>query len=107
MNSIRNLLQLEDVDFTSNEEVFDEILTHKNFYIERIISYGQCSDDWYDQDLNEWLVLLDGCATISYEDGNSVELQKGDNLLIPAHQKHKVSYTTQNPPCIWLTIFYE
>jgi cupin 2 domain-containing protein len=25
-------------------------------------------------------------------------------LLIAAHQKHRVSFTSQDPPCIWLAL---
>ncbi|MFM8305920.1 MAG: cupin, partial [Microcystis aeruginosa] len=26
--------------------------------------------------------------------------------LIPPHQKHRVEFTSNNPPCIWLAIYY-
>ena len=107
MNSIRNLLYLDDIDFSSNEEIYNELLSHKNFYIERIVSYGQTSEDWYNQDMDEWLVLLQGEATILYENRKSISLTNGDSLHIPAHEKHKVTYTSKKPPCIWLAIFFE
>jgi cupin 2 domain-containing protein len=47
---------------------------------------------------------LQGEAELSYEDGSGIRLKAGDYLSIEAHQKHRVEYTTVNPPCIWLAI---
>lgn len=74
--------------------------------IERIVSTGQTTppDQWYDQDTDEWVVLLQGQAQLTYTDGSTVDLAPGDHLLIPAHQQHRVSFTSTDPPCIWLAI---
>ncbi|MER3432067.1 MAG: hypothetical protein C4288_01210 [Leptolyngbya sp. ERB_1_1] len=50
------------------------------------------------------MLLLQGEAQLMYEDGTSICLEAGDYLLIPAHQKHRVSYTSSDPACIWLAI---
>jgi len=73
--------------------------------IERILSTGQVSD-WYDQSETEFVVLLEGSAAIEFEGGRSVELSRGDTLLIVPHERHRVSYTSSSPPCIWLCVFY-
>jgi len=87
----------------------DELTTilaeNKNVLIEQIISTGQVSR-WFDQDQTEFLVLLGGNAKLEYENGKIVALIKGDNLLIHPHQKHRVVYTSCNPPCNWLCIFF-
>lgn len=101
MNNIFNLPVL-----TGNEEIFEAILSTENILIERIISTGQVTPDgqWYDQDKDEWVILLQGEAELSYEDGSTIALKPGDYVFIQSHQKHRVEYTTVNPPCIWLAI---
>ena len=91
-----------------DKEIFDTLLQNQNIKIERIISYGQTSPAgfWYDQEENEFVLLLDGEAKIEFEDKN-VTLKKGDYLLIPKHKKHRVSYTLPNKSTVWLAIFYK
>ena len=50
-------------------------------------------------------MLLKGKATLEFID-RSISLQKGDSLLIKAHEKHRVAYTSKNRPTIWLAIFF-
>ena len=90
------------------DELFEDILTDKNFKIERIVSYGHASKDyfWYDQDKNEWLIVLQGEAKIMFEDKSEISLKKGDTLNIKAHQKHKVTYTSKDEKTIWLAVHY-
>jgi len=87
------------------EEVTTILAESENIRIERIISAGQVSD-WYDQAETELVLLLEGNAVIKYENGKSVEMSKGDTLLIPPHERHRVSYTSSEPPCVWLCVFY-
>lgn len=98
----------ENIDINKNKEIVDIIHNKNNVRIERIISTGQISPDnfWYDQDENEWLILLDGEAEIEYIDNSTIFLQKGDYLLIPAHKKHRVKYTEIDTNTIWLAIFF-
>lgn len=74
--------------------------------IERIISQGQASPPgfWYDQDQDEWVVLLQGQAILVWEGGGSLEMMAGDWFFIPAHQRHRVDFTSEDPPCIWLAV---
>jgi cupin 2 domain-containing protein len=76
-----------------------------NARIERIVSTGQVSG-WYDQTETEFVALLEGTATIEFGNGNTVALSKGDTLLIEPHERHRVTYTSDNPPCVWLCVFY-
>ena len=87
------------------EEVTTILAENEHIRIERIISIGQISD-WYDQAETEFVVLLNGNAIIEYENGTSIEMLKGDTLLIPPHERHRVSYTSSEPPCVWLCMFY-
>ena len=87
-------------------EKFEQIVSGKNNQIERIISTGQTtpSGQWYDQTTDEWVILLQGEAELSYSDDSRIKLKAGDYLLIPAHTKHRVEYTSVKPPCIWLAV---
>ena len=35
-----------------------------------------------------------------------VEMKAGDFINIPAHQRHRVEWTTPDEPTIWLAVFY-
>ena len=87
------------------EELTTILAESGNVRIERVISAGQTSD-WYDQAETEFVVLLKGNATVEFEDGKIVAMSKGDTLLIQPHERHRVSYTSTEPPCVWLCIFY-
>ena len=89
-------------------EHFIDLIKAKNVRIERIVSLGHTSPDfgWYDQDENEWVVVLEGSGTILFENGIECVLNKGDYLNIPAHTKHKVAETAPDNITIWLAVFY-
>jgi cupin 2 domain-containing protein len=93
-----------------NGTELSEILLDKGrFRIERIVSEGQVTPEgfWYDQPGDEWVVLLQGEAIVEFEGYGSISLSKGDYLLIPTRTRHRVTYTTSEPQCIWLAIHYE
>jgi cupin 2 domain-containing protein len=90
-------------------EIFQDILVTDKLTIERIISKGQTSPDtgWYDQEENEWVVVLQGHAKLRFEQDNQlVELTSGSFINIKAHTKHKVEWTCPDQHTIWLAIFY-
>ena len=91
----------------SKSEQFYEILKRENVRIETIVSNGHKSEQyfWYDQEENEFVMLLEGHAIIEFED-RQVELHKGDFLDIPKHVKHRVVMTSALEPTIWLAVFY-
>lgn len=93
----------------TTKEAFDVLLQNKTIRIERIISKGNTSpaSGWYDQDDNEWVLVLEGAGTILFEDGRQVTLNKGDFLHIPAHEKHKVAWTDPDRLTIWLAVYYD
>jgi cupin 2 domain-containing protein len=90
------------------DELFTTLLESANIRIERIVSFGHASPEgfWYDQDHHEWVLLLKGAARLSLGDKN-VEMQPGQFINIPAHQKHRVEWTTPDEPTIWLAVHYE
>jgi cupin 2 domain-containing protein len=89
-------------------EVFEEIIRSPSVRIERILSKGQSSPatGWYDQDEHEWVMVLEGSATLVFEDGTRCDLSVGDYLNIPAHTKHKVAWTDPDKVTVWLAVFY-
>ena len=98
-----NIYEMPPLPLT--EEVTTILTANKNIRIEQIISTGQVSG-WYDQNETEFVILLEGNAIIEYDNGKSIALSKGDTLLIKPHEKHRVSFTSNNSTCIWLCVFY-
>lgn len=90
-------------------EVFTALVETPHLRIERIVSTGQTTPPgtWYDQSQAEWVVLLQGSATLTCEDGAALSMGPGDYVLIPAHVRHRVDYTSCEPPCIWLAVHGE
>lgn len=102
-----NIFDLKKFEnFENNEEIITTLEKNKNIKIERIISEGQTTD-WQSCDKNEFVILVQGNAEITYfENSEIVKLSSGDTLLIKKNKKHKVSYTSKNPHCVWICIFY-
>lgn len=87
------------------EELVSVLAQSEAVRIERIVSTGQTSN-WYDQAEAEFVALLAGSATLEFEDGKTLALSPGDNLVIPPHQRHRVAHTSTTPPAIWLCVFF-
>lgn len=100
-----NLFDLPEA--MGHEEHIERIFSGKDVWMERIISTGQSSPEgyWYDQDQDEWVTVLHGKAELAWEDGRRLMLEPGDWVMLPAHEKHRVEWTSRNPPCIWLAVF--
>jgi len=91
------------------EEVFQEILHGDGFRLERIISFGQATPagQWYDQEQHEWVVLLSGAASLRFEGEEDLHvLHAGDFVNIPAHTRHRVEWTDEKLPSVWLALHY-
>jgi cupin 2 domain-containing protein len=89
------------------EEMFECLLKSEHVNIERIISKGHITTQghWYDQAWDEWVLLLQGKATLLYENDNRlITLIAGDYLLIPAHTRHRVIWTQPDPVTLWLAV---
>ena len=84
-----------------------ELLATTTLKLERIVSTGQASPPgfWYDQDWDEWVVLLAGSAGLRIEHELTVRaLGQGDYVAIPAHIRHRVEWTAPDRPTIWLAL---
>jgi cupin 2 domain-containing protein len=100
----KNLFDLPDI--LPDAEIFEPLCPDAGVLIERIISSGQVTPEgeWYDQERDELVVLLRGEATLSFDDGLILKMNAGDYILIPAHRRHRVDYTSAVPPCIWVAV---
>ena len=72
--------------------------------IERIISRSHISPPgfWYDQDVDEWVMVVRGTAALEFDGAEVVDLKAGDYLLIPRHTRHRVARTGEHT--IWLAV---
>ncbi|QDV40292.1 Cupin domain protein [Stieleria neptunia] len=98
-----------DLPASTAKEYVDVLASSSNVRIERIVSTGQSSADgfWYDQDEHEWVAVLAGEARLSFDDDpEPLTLKPGDHLLIPAHRKHRVEWTSDQEPTVWLAVFF-
>jgi cupin 2 domain-containing protein len=103
----RNLLDNLPADLP--EELFTPLLQGSSLRVERIVSHGHASPPgfWYNQDDNEWVLVVAGSATIEFEgQPEPVQLRRGSYLKIPAHAKHRVTWTDPNEKTVWLAIHY-
>lgn len=96
-------------DLKGKTEITESILSGKNFSLERIVSKGYRTPEkkWLKSRKDEWVILLKGKAGIMFENGVELELTEGDFLSIPGNTKHKVTYTSKRPECIWLALHYK
>lgn len=104
MNS-NNLFALPHIH--TDNEYFETLVSAPDVRIERIISHGQATPagEWYDQDRDEWVLLLKGSAALLFEgESESRALSVGDYLLIPAHVRHRVEWTAPGKTTIWLAV---
>lgn len=91
-------------------EVVETLARDRQFLFERIVSHGHATPPgkWYDQPRDEWVVLLTGAARLRFEgDDDVVELGPGDAMLIPAHCRHRVEWTTPDRESVWLALHFK
>jgi cupin 2 domain-containing protein len=87
-----------------DREDFLTVFENRSTKIERIASHSHSSPPgfWYDQDWDEWLIIMRGSATLEFEGGELVELKEGDYLTIAKHVKHRVVRTSRQT--VWLAV---
>lgn len=89
------------------EELFETLIDNACVRIERIVSQGHTTPPgrYYDQDRDEWVLVLQGRALLSCEGiSDPIALAAGDYFLIPAHCRHRVEWTDPAGSTIWLAI---
>ena len=88
-------------------ESFATLLDHPSgARVERIASRGQADppDRWYDQDTDEFVLLLAGAARLVFPDGTERALAPGDWALLPARCRHRVAWTDPAGETLWLAL---
>ena len=92
----------------TKDEVFTELLSRPGARIERIVSNGQYTpvDTPFNQDHDEWVLLLRGSASLWVEGDGEHDLHPGDHILIPARRTHRVTRTAKDEPTVWLTVHF-
>jgi cupin 2 domain-containing protein len=91
-------------------EQFTPLLTTPHVRVERIVSRGHASPPgfWYDQPQAEWVIVLAGSAAIAFEgEASPRTLKRGDYLHIPAHARHRVTWTDSAEPTVWLAVHHQ
>jgi cupin 2 domain-containing protein len=93
----------------SADEQVDALVEQGGVTIERIVSMGHASPPgfWYDSPRAEWVVLLNGAAALEFEGNRELHPMKaGDHVLIDAHCRHRVAWTSDAEPSVWLAVYY-
>ncbi|QEM68906.1 cupin domain-containing protein [Geobacter sp. FeAm09] len=88
-------------------ELFETLANKGAVRIERILSRGHATPDgeWYDQDRDEWVLLLAGSAGLFFDgEPEPRRLAAGDYLMIPARRRHRVAWTSPDETTIWLAV---
>jgi len=98
----------DDLPRQADEELFTELLWRKGVRIERIVSTGQSTpvDKPYNQEYDEWVLLVSGSAGLWIEGEGERELRPGDYVLIPSHRSHRVTWTANGQPTVWLAVHF-
>jgi cupin 2 domain-containing protein len=90
-------------------ERIDVLVSAPGLRVERIVSTGHVTPpgDWYDQDTDEWVVVLRGRARLRIDGEADVrDLHPGDHVLVGAHVRHRVEWTDDAAPTVWLAVHY-
>jgi cupin 2 domain-containing protein len=98
-----------DIPHDFKEEFIEPLVKDSDVKIDRIVSRGHSSDPdfWYNQDENEFVLILQGEAKLKFKDEkNIVRMQKGDYMVIPAHKEHRIKWTPKNEDTLWLTVHF-
>ncbi len=90
------------------DELITPLLVRSGMRVERIVSRGHRSPPgfWYDQDEHELVLLVAGEARLQLEGAPEQTLRPGQWLDIPAHARHRVTFTAPDADTVWLAIFH-
>lgn len=89
-----------------SDEIIELIFENEIVRVERIYSKGSHTKEgmWYNQKETESVKITNGEAIMTV--GNKMlNLIGGDALIIPAHEKHRVDFTS--PDCEWICAFFK
>lgn len=87
----------------------DILLDAPGVRVERIVSTGHVtpSGEWLEQDTDEWVVVLRGRARLRIDgEAAPLDLQPGGHVLIRTGIRHRVEWTDDAGPTVWLAVHY-
>ena len=81
----------DGISAVGEEEKFDLLMKGTHYRIDRIVSSGHSSPQgfWYDQEDDEWILLVQGKATLEVE-GKFIDMKAGDYMFLPKNCKHRI-----------------
>ena len=85
-------------------ETFVELAAAGAARVERIASRAVSEGGWYDQPWPEFVLLVEGGATLAFADGATRALGPGDWAFLPAGCRHRVLATEPGRETLWLAI---
>jgi cupin 2 domain-containing protein len=97
----------DEIPASLPEEMFQTLVESESVRIERIVSDGHVTPQgqWYDQEWDEWVLLVSGGATLQFDDESApLILEPGDHVMIPAGCRHRVARTDLGQKTIWLAV---
>jgi cupin 2 domain-containing protein len=85
-------------------EGFHELFSNSSVKIERIVSRSHSSPPgfWYDQNQDEWVIVLKGRAVLEFDGGETMVVAEGDYVTIPRHLRHRVAETSEET--LWVAV---
>jgi cupin 2 domain-containing protein len=88
----------------TSAEACETLLQTDAVKIERIVSHSAASPEgfWYDQEEDEWVLVIKGEARLLIHPDEQVSMKAGDYLLLPAHCRHRVEWTSEET--IWVAV---
>lgn len=108
--SIKQGSVVTDVPEALDSERFETLAIMPGARVERIVSIGHATPngEWFDQDWDEWVMVVAGSAAVEIEgEASPRELCPGGWLLLPRRVRHRVVWTDANTPTIWLAVHAE
>lgn len=100
MAHVQNLYLKEEPN--ENSELFSTLFQNDSLKIESIRSWLKDPGEYYNQEQDEWVLLLSGEAKLEI-DNQTFDLKNGDYCFIPKHTPHRVLSTSKN--ALWLGVF--
>lgn len=102
---VKNIFDIPEGN-PDEQETFETVIENKNLLIERIITHKPYDSpgEWYNQEKDEWVVLIEGEAELELKDEKKIKLFKGDYIFIPAHKIHRINKSGNEEKCIWLAV---
>jgi len=91
----------DDVEPPKSGEIFQILHENRDILIEKIISSDKQQGKLYNQNHDEWIILLEGEALLELGDEKKF-LKKGDFLFIAKNTPHRVLQTKNGT--LWLCV---